>query len=203
MKKIILMLTVLFVSVLTTACINNLAIQELNNKAKAYMDAREVEKAICRYKSSLDLDENIFETNYNLGVAYISEKNYKEAVDFLKNAIKINSTQPDAYYSLGVALESIAYDKIAGVDKDKNNDELVLSESYTQNNLSEEEKMKALTDAEKQEISKLFMDAVDNYNQYLALNPQAEDKEKVSAQVEEINAELLKYTPADSVMAED
>lgn len=202
MKKIILMLTVLFASVLTTACINNLAIQELNNKAKAYMDAGEVEKAICRYKSSLDLDENIFETNYNLGVAYISEKNYKEAMDFLKNAIKINPSQPDAYYSLGVVLESIAYDKIAGVDEDKNNDELV-SENDTQNNIAEEEKPKVLTDSEKQEISKLFMDAIDNYNQYLALNQQAEDKEKISARVEEINAELLKYTPAETVTAEN
>lgn len=196
------MLTVLFASVLTTACINNLAIQELNNKAKAYMDAGEVEKAICRYKSSLDLDENIFETNYNLGVAYISEKNYKEAMDFLKNAIKINPSQPDAYYSLGVVLESIAYDKIAGVDEDKNNDELV-SENDTQNNIAEEEKPKVLTDSEKQEISKLFMDAIDNYNQYLALNQQAEDKEKISARVEEINAELLKYTPAETVTAEN
>ena len=34
MQRLILILTLLFVSVLTTACINNFAIQELNNKAK-------------------------------------------------------------------------------------------------------------------------------------------------------------------------
>ena len=77
MKRVFLILTILFASVLSTACINNLAIQELNNKAKEYMNEGDVEKAICRYKSSLDLDAGILETNYNLGVAYITAKNYE------------------------------------------------------------------------------------------------------------------------------
>lgn len=203
MKKLFLILTVLFVSVLTTACINNLAIQELNNKAKAYMEAGETEKAICRYKSSLDLDASIFETNYNLGVAYIAEKDYDEAIDVLKNAVKINPAVADTYYSLGVALEGLAYDKISGIDK---KDDTVKCESATEQ-MSEEDfdkpQNKELTAEEKQEISKLFMESIDNYNQYISLNPQAEDKEKVSARIEEINAELLKYTPAEAPSSED
>ena len=116
MKKIFLVLTILFVSVLTTACINNFAIQELNNKAKAYLDAGEIDKAICRYKSSLDLDAGVLETNYNLGVAYISAKNYQEALNLFENVIKIDSEFADTYYSKAVALENIAYDTINGVN---------------------------------------------------------------------------------------
>ena len=74
MKKIILLITVLFVSVISTACINNLAVQELNSKAQEYMEAGDIEKAICRLRSSIDLDANVFESHYNLGVALISAK---------------------------------------------------------------------------------------------------------------------------------
>ena len=61
MKKVLLLFAILFVSVMTTACINNLAIQELNNKAVKYMDNGDSETAICRLKSSLDLDDEIYE----------------------------------------------------------------------------------------------------------------------------------------------
>ena len=119
MKRILTVLTILFASVLTTACINNFAIQELNNKAKAYLDAGDAEKAICRYKSSLDLDASVFETNYNLGVAYITIKSYSEAINILKNAIKINPEIPDTYYSLAVAQENIGFNIINGVEEVK------------------------------------------------------------------------------------
>ncbi len=203
MKKLVLILTVLFVSVLTTACINNLAIQELNNKAKVYMEAGETEKAICRYKSSLDLDNTIFETNYNLGVAYISQKDYEDAIEVLKNAQKLNSEVADVYYSLGVALEGQAYDKISGIDKqDKTPD----CQSIDEQILEEQpvsDKKKELSIEDKQEISKLFMDAVDNYNKYLTINPQAEDKDNVNNRIEEINSELVKYTTSETTTPED
>ena len=46
------------------------------------------------------------------------------------------------------------------------------------------------------------MDAIENYNKYLSLNPAAEDKEKVSSDVESLNKELLKYS-GDSEPAEN
>ena len=112
MKKIILLITVLFVSVISTACINNLAVQELNSKAKEYMEAGEIEKAICRLRSSIDLDTNVFETHYNLGVALISAKQYEEAEKSLLNAIKLKPDFADAYYSLAVAQEEKAFEMI-------------------------------------------------------------------------------------------
>ena len=37
MKKAFLLASILFISVISTACINNFAVQELNNKAKEFM----------------------------------------------------------------------------------------------------------------------------------------------------------------------
>lgn len=193
MKRLFLILTILFASVLTTACINNLAIQELNNKASEYMKAGEVDKAICRYKSSLDLDAGILETNYNLGVAYISAKNYEEAISSLKNVLKINPEFADAYYSIAVALENTAYDRINGV-KPQSID-CTTGQTITIDAQTQEIKPVKLTDSDKKIISQLFLDAVDNYNHYLSISPNAEDKDQVSAKVEDLNKELVKYTP--------
>ena len=109
MKKLVLLITILFVSVLTTACINNFAVQELNNKAKESLQNGDSETAICRLKSSLDLDSNMYETHYNLAVAYISAKKYDEAIESLSTVLKLKPDFSDAYYSLGVANEEKAF----------------------------------------------------------------------------------------------
>lgn len=199
MKKIFLIFTILFVSVLSTACINNLAVQELNTKAKEYLDAGELDKAICRYKSSLDLDNTIFETNYNLGVALVSAKEYSEAIDVLKKAISINPSFADTYYSLAVALENEAYEKVNGEQNTK-----VQEEPTEENIKSEVFKNKELTEEEKEEVSKYFLEAIDNYNKYLSLNASAEDKSDVAAHIETLNGELLKYSVTEpSIKTED
>lgn len=193
MKRLLLILTILFASVLTTACINNLAIQELNNKAKAYMDAGDIDMAICRYKSSLDLDSGILETNYNLGVAYIAAKKYQEAINTFENVKKIDANFVDTYYSLAVAMENAAYDRINGVkqtETDCNETQNITIDAQT-----EQIKKAELTQTDKLYISKMFMDAIDNYNHYLSINPTAEDKDNVSSRVEALNNELVKYTP--------
>ena len=56
MKKAFLLASILFISVISTACINNFAVQELNNKAKDFMDKGDYVSAIERLKSSVDLD---------------------------------------------------------------------------------------------------------------------------------------------------
>ncbi len=195
MKRLFLILSLLFVSVLTTACINNLAIQELNNKAKAYMEAGETDKAICRYKSSLDLDDSIFETNYNLGVAYISANNHEEAVDVLKKAIKLNPALADSYYSLAVAQEGAAFDKINGKKQQEDKCEAAAQEINPAESMPEEIK---LTPEDKEKISKLFLESIDNYNQYLTLSPEAEDKDKVNNRINSLNEEMLKYSTPDN-----
>lgn len=109
MKKLVLFSVILFVSVLCTACINNIAIQELNNKAKGYLDKGDNDNAICRLESSVDLDGNILETRYNLGVAYINAEKYDKAESHLLSAIKIKPDFADSYYSLAIAQENIGF----------------------------------------------------------------------------------------------
>ena len=179
-KKVVLLITVLSVSVISTACINNIAVQELNNKAKDYMANGEIEKAICRLRSSIDLDDSIFETHYNLGVALIQDKEYKEAQASLERALKITDFA-DAYYSLALAYEGEADSIISG---DEDSDETCTSK---------ETDKKVLTDADKTDIVEKYNLAIENYNKYLAKKPTAEDKDKVTQQIKYLNEEIEKY----------
>lgn len=196
MKKVILLITVLFVSVISTACINNLAVQELNSKAQEYMDAGEIEKAICRLRSSIDLDANVFETHYNLGVALISAKQYDEAEKSLENAIKLKPDFADSYYSLAVAQEEQAYEKI---NKKDNNEEAKDADDATEAQEIEDNN-EELTAEDKKEISDDLNSAIENYNTYLLKKTDAEDKEKIENQINALNEELKKYSPNETPM---
>ncbi|GBF23666.1 hypothetical protein tpqmel_1070, partial [Candidatus Gastranaerophilus sp. (ex Termes propinquus)] len=112
MKKLFLLFTILFVGVLCTACVNNLAVQELNDKAKTYLDSGNIQAAICRLQSSVDLDGNVYESRYNLAVAYIANDEFKKAEEQLLVAATIKPKAANTYYSLGVAQEGQAYDII-------------------------------------------------------------------------------------------
>ena len=92
MKKALLLVSVLFISVVSTACINKFAVQELNNKAKGYIEQGDYTNAIERLKSSVDLDNNVFETHYNLAVAYTQAEDYVNAINSFKKAINALDT---------------------------------------------------------------------------------------------------------------
>ena len=114
MRKVLLIASILFVAVASTACINNLAVQDLNNKAKIYADKGDYVQAIERLKSSVDLDGSVLETQYNLAVAYTKAEDYENAVKTYNDVLKLNSDFADAYYSLAVAEENLAKDIISG-----------------------------------------------------------------------------------------
>lgn len=190
MKKVVLLITILFVSVISTACINNLAVQELNNKAKEYMANGETEKAICRLRSSIDLDTSIFETHYNLGVALIDNKEYEEAQTSLQNAIKLKPDFANSYYSLAVAFEGQA-DKL--VNKESDDVDSVKTDDSSNENITKVPDEKSLTEVEKTKIVELYNFAIDSYNKYLIKQPDAADKDKVTAQIEYLNNQIKKY----------
>lgn len=192
MKKIVLLITILFVSVLTTACINNLAVQELNNKAKESLNNGDTETAICRLKSSLDLDSNMYETHYNLAVAYIAAKKDKEAIESLKNVLKLNPEFVDAYYSLGVANEEEAFDIVNGTSEDEK------AETEKTEEQPAEIAPKKLTADDKKLICDKLTEAIENYNQYLTKKTEAQDKDKVNERINYLNAELRKYNLSDT-----
>jgi len=191
MKKILLILTILVIAVISTACINNFAVQELNNKAKILMENGDYEGAINRLEASMDLDSTIFETHYNLGVAYIKAKKYDKAIDILTKAIKMKSDIPDLYYSLGVAQDSYAQELLdyeekpvtTDTNEDISMDENVVSTPVDpiQRMTKEERKVKAL---------ELFKEAQKSYNLYLEKNAGAQDKDDINNQLKSIEETL-------------
>ena len=186
MKKTILIATVLLVAVISTACINNFAVQDLNNKAKSYMEQGDYTQAIERLKSSLDLDASVFETHYNLAIAYTKAENYIDAMEEFKNAQEIKPDNADIYYSLATAQNNLAVDMEQGRARLNVNDEL-----YTPNaeeiDLSEKYKM---SQKEQEYVAELKDAAISNYEKYLELNPKASDKSEVENLIETLHKNL-------------
>ena len=118
MKKALLIASVLFIAVISTACINNIAVQELNNKAAEYMQKSDYEAAINRLQASIDLDSTMHETYYNLGIAATQAKKYDIAIDAFENGIKIKPDFANFYYSLAVAQSEYA-ESLAQTGDDK------------------------------------------------------------------------------------
>ena len=175
MKKLFLIFTLLFVSVMTSACINNLAVQELNNKAVKYMDNGDTETAICRLKSSLDLDDEIYQTHYNLAVAYNSLERQKDAIEELKRVHELKPDFYDAIYTIAVAKEGLA-SKIINKDSD------IDSENYEP------------TIRDMAEYNIIAGEAVELYNEYLVKKVNAEETDQINARIEELNEKIKEFT---------
>lgn len=181
MKRVLLIFTVLLVAVVSTACINNLAVQDLNNKAQSFMEQGDYKQAIERLKSSIDLDSNIFETHYNLAVAYSQNENYQEALDEFDKAIKIKSDFPDLYYSLATTQFNIATD--LQQQKLKMNEDGYIIPSEINNDENENITNSELTQKEKDYIEELYDSAIQNYESYLKLKPSAKEKNEIESQI--------------------
>lgn len=190
MKRAILIVTVLFIAVISTACINNFAVQELNNKAKIYLENGDYDAAINRLQSSIDLDSTIFETHYNLGVAYIKNKQYKKAIESLSKALDLNPEYADSYYSLAVAQESYAQELL-----DANSE----TPTVTSDDNDDVEDVKVDEDIKKMSVEQrkltaieLYTNAVASYKKYLLKSKDAKDSEDINNQIKSIEEELSK-----------
>lgn len=190
MKKLTLFLAILFVSVLCSACINNIAIQELNNKAQEFMQKGDIQGAISRLESSVDLDGTIFETRYNLGVAYISAQEFKKAQTQLEEAIKIKPEFADSYYSLAVAKESDALKILEEDENDQTNTEPQTAETQD----DEIDGLKNISEEEAKYLVDTLNSSTELYKKYLELKPQSNDKEEVEAQINYLEETISKYS---------
>ncbi len=196
MQKTLLIIGILVVTLFSTACVNKFAVQELNNNAKAMMAEGRVDDAIARLESSIDLDERVFETHYNLAVVYIQAKKYDKAIKSLEKTIELNPDFADAYYSMGVAYEDKAVDIINGEVKDEDGNVKEADENVAEDT----ETKKELTDSEKTQICDYMTTAIDYYNKYLSKESNSDDKDKVNEKIESLNKDLVKYsveTPSD------
>ncbi|MBQ3102237.1 tetratricopeptide repeat protein [bacterium] len=184
MKKVLMILTALFMSIMCTACLNNFnsfAVQELNNKAQEYLNKGEVEKAISRLESNVDIDGGIFETRYNLAVAYVQAKEFEKALAQIKVAKELKPENADVYYITGVAAEGIATSIMEGdddSDEDKNEN-------------------KKLSAEDKQKLAENLNLAIESYNQYIEKNPEANDKAAVEEKMMDLMNEVIKYETTD------
>ncbi len=187
MKKAFLLASILFISVISTACINNFAVQELNNKAKEFMDKGDYVSAIERLKSSVDLDASVFETQYNLAVAYTKAEDYENAITTYNTALKLNPDFADAYYSLAVCEENLAKDIISGYIKVNDDDSLekVEQKSDDLENSSDNAK-KDLSENDKKMITSLLNDSVSDYGIYLDKVGTNDDRSYVENKIKEL-----------------
>ncbi len=188
MRKLTLFLAILFVSVLCSACINNIAIQELNNKAQEFMQKGDFQSAISRLESSVDLDGTVFETRYNLGVAYISAQEFKKAQEQLNEAIKIKPDFADSYYSLAVAQESDAL-KILEDDQD---DETSVEVEVVEDD-DEFSNLKNISEQDAKYLVEMLGNAINSYKKYLELKPDTNDKGEVETQISYLQDTVAKY----------
>ncbi len=190
MKRAILIVTVLFIAVISTACINNFAVQELNNKAKIYLENGDYDAAINRLQSSIDLDSTIFETHYNLGVAYIKNKQYKKAIESLSKALDLNPEYADSYYSLAVAQESYAQELL---DANSETSTVTSEDNDDVEDVKVDEDIKKMS-AEQRKLTaiELYTNAVASYKKYLLKSNDAKDSEDINNQIKSIEEELSK-----------
>ena len=182
MQKLLSILLLLFISVVTTACINNFAVQELNNKAKEYLDKGDTQTAICRLKSSLDLDNSVYETHYNLGIAYLNAKEYVSAIKHFDETLNLKPDFPSVYFSKGVTYEEM-YSELV----DESSDEEDIKDNSTCQNCQEENKESDI----KLSPSELLSKSIENYKLYLENEKDASDYNDVNQKIKELEDKLV------------
>ena len=188
MKKTLLIVSILLVAVVSTACINNFAVRDLNNKAAVFMQKGDYAQAIERLKSSLDLDPSVFETHYNLAVAYTNNEDYINAISEYEKAIEIKPDFADIYYSIATAQNNLYLDMKKGEVRVNPADDSLYKNNNDETSEKGEEKYK-MTDKEIEISSKIKASAIKNYKKYLKMNPSSEDKETAEKQLEALSTE--------------
>ena len=184
MKKALMIVSVLAIAVISTACINNIAVQELNNKAAEFMQKGDYESAMNRLQASIDLDATMYETHYNLGVAAINAKKYDKAIEALENGIKIKPDYADFYYSLGVAQSEWA-DEINEQANEKLEDDAAAAENVNERNVLMEAEKRTDAVESKTKANELKKSASENLKKYLEMKPDCEDKATIEELIKE------------------
>lgn len=183
---------ILSLTLLATGCVNNIAIQELNNKAAEYMAKGDYENAISRLEASIDLDGNVYETQYNLGVAYTENEDYDKAIETFEKAIKLKPDSADAFYSEAVAYENYAKSLYKGETKQQKEaleeqDEDDEDSIQQKKSLNEDGTYKP-SDEELELVKQYYNSAIEKYSKYseIATASSENSTEDVSAKITEL-----------------
>lgn len=82
---------------------------ELFRQASQLHQDGEYEKALIRYRESIDKDNTIFATWNNMGQLLMQQKNYADAVAAYKVASDLQITDPRPDYNIGLAYQTIGW----------------------------------------------------------------------------------------------
>ena len=168
MRKLSIFVTILFCAMLTTACIHTLAVQELNEIAAKYLDEGDAKSAISRLESSIDLEPDVYESRYNLAVAYVRVNECEKAVEQALQAQKlIKDVEPAINYTLAISYDCAAHNIFEKKDEDGNIEEITYSDPVQ--NLKMGEK-----------FIDYLQKANDNYKKYVEIVPAADDVSEVN-----------------------
>lgn len=166
MRKILSFVLILFLAVISSACVNSYAVHELNEIAGKFLEDGDLDSAIARLESSVDLDPNIYESRFNLANAYLRKGMCEDALEQMTVAKEINPNEAGVYYSLGVANECLAnelYEK-----KDEHGNIIKIEMQTTVQDIDTAKKYVAY-----------LKEAVENYDQYVEIEPNAYDSKTV------------------------
>ena len=108
MRKLLSFALLLLFGVLCSACVNNLAVHQLNQIAAEYLNEGDVHSAISRLEASVDLDGNNYESRYNLAVSYLRVGKCSQAVEQIDMANKLSKNEPAVHYTVGAAYNCLA-----------------------------------------------------------------------------------------------
>lgn len=200
MKKALLLVSILFISVVTTACINNLAVQELNNKAAAFMEQGNYTEAIERLKSSIDLDSSLYESHYNLAIAYTKAEEYQKAISAYEKTIELKPDFAEAYYGVAVVEEDLIADLNSGILRV--NEEGLIEKLDDNDIADDEDKAFVVSGKTKEYIKSLTEAAIKNYELYLDKNPSAADADDVQNHIKDLKQTLNSSSTPASIAQE-
>lgn len=170
MKNIFKFLFALFLGVLCCACVNTVAVHELNHKASQYLEEGNVNAAIARLEASVDLDGSVYESRYNLASAYMTNGQCENALEHITAALELKKNEPVVYYTHGVASLCVA-DKISEKQKEGI----------------------ALSDMEQNKVNELIKNANASFDKYVSLAPGAEDAQAVIDLIKSNEARISGY----------
>lgn len=183
MIKLIKFALALFLGVISCACVNMVAVHELNSKASDYLADGDVHAAISRLEASIDLDGNIYESRYNLASAYLQVGEVEKALENIQVALKLNKNEPVVYYTHAVASLRVA----DGIYEKTNDKGEVVPRVFN----SDEEQINAA-----KRYVQLLEEANDSFEKYLKLAPNAEDTQHIYSLIKE-NKEKISQKSID------
>ena len=178
MKSALKIVLFLALATVLSGCTNALAVLELNNMAKEYIEIDDYKSAISRLESSVELDCNQFQTRYMLASAYLKEKRCKEALEHALWLTEARPEEPSSYSLKGDIYSCVSEEVLEEEIKIKNT-----------NRINQENP---------QAIKKYIYDltkANEAYSKYFDLIPTAEDSSFYLNKIEENKTKIAAIEP--------